>query len=83
MSMPISPTQFGMHPNYPECAIGLVVTNKKNVNFLLVTTASPVCTLYIIALLRMHGHTPGTSPALLITKKIGFVANQNFSQVTI
>ena len=31
----------------------------------------------------MHGHTPLTNTVLLITKMIGFVANQNVSQVSI
>ena len=34
-------------------------------------------------LIRMHRHTPGTNTALLITKKIGFVGDQKFSQATI
>ena len=31
----------------------------------------------------MHGHTPGTNTVLLITKMIGFVADEKFSQVSI
>ena len=36
--------KFWMHTHRPECAIGLVVTRRKMSNFLLVTTAPPVCT---------------------------------------
>ena len=77
MSVLNSPTQLGMHPNCPECAMGLVVTSKIMSIFMLVTTASPVCTECIIDLIRMHGHTPGTDRVLLITKMIGFTADEN------
>ena len=77
MSMPNSPTQFGIHTNRLEFAMGLVVTSKKMSIFMLVTTASPVCTKCIIDLIPMHGHTPGTNTVLLITKMIGVVDDQN------
>ena len=83
MSIPNSPTQFGIHTNRLEFAMGFVVTSKKMSIFMLVTTASPVCTKCIIDLMRMHGHTSGTNTVLLITKMIVFVADQKFSEVSI
>ena len=83
VSVPNSPTQFGMHTNRPECAMGLVVTSPKMSILMLVTTSSPVCTYCIIDLIRIHSHTPGTNTVLLITKMIGFVADEKFSQVSI
>ena len=55
---------------------------KKVVNFFLVTTAAPVCTCCIIAEIQMHGHTPGISTVLLISKMMRFVAHQKSSQVS-
>ena len=77
MSVPNSSTQFGMHPNPPGCAMGLVVTSQKMSIFMLVTTTSLCVHKCIIDLIRMHGHTPGTNTVLFITKMIGLVTEEN------
>ena len=83
MSMPNSPTQFRMHTHRSECAIGLVVTSRKMLNFI------AGCHVHSgVHVIHYGTNTDACTPAgggmyLVVAEQICFLTDHESSPVSI